>query len=407
MAEGLNQIDYTLCSDSIRFLHLAVTVIMLFYQRRSQWKCWRLSILFFLVKAQARSSTPNWPEFNDYASMEAYVNKFGIRYLDLGSSKGVSRRGMAKTLKTSLSSILGLDVSDEKLAICNSDGAINCAKGDLRQVFNEERPSLVEGTQMIDILEHINKPASNALEVPAPRRRHVWGHDFDTANHTAAMDLFVAACQASRRFCFQEGPGYDKEDALRNLGFVRYYEYWTGHTCHINSTSMIKAISMVTRARKGAQLVFLYHRVSMKTYPTPLLKLSPDKGDHNCSDQNSARFEFGCDRHPPVGRYADKEKHLPQLRYPMLQTDEAARAVATPIHTRMRSLVLFHDANEAEELRTSLSKEVASLIVSGPPLNSIEIIHCQLGVRRVDQLNDAEACFSALKAEAMTKLKLG
>ena len=52
-----------------------------------------------------------------------------------------------------------------------------------------------------------------------------------------------------------EGPSFDGEHALRALGFMRYYEAWSGHTCHFNSTSLVSAMSSGEQPRRpGASL---------------------------------------------------------------------------------------------------------------------------------------------------------
>merc|ERR1719201_1861759 len=117
---------------------------------------------------------------------------------------------------------------------------------------------------MVDILEHINVPinAGRVAATPPPRQRTLSGESFDTARHAAAIHLWRASCTAATGFCFMEGPSYDGEQALRALGFMRYYEAWSGHTCHFNSTSLVKAISSGDQShRPGASLVMLYRRI--------------------------------------------------------------------------------------------------------------------------------------------------
>ena len=67
--------------------------------------------------------------------------------------------------------VLGLDISDAKLRVCNAGGKAMCAKADLRWLFASHgaRP-VVDGILMVDILEHINLPVADA-HVPPHRLR--------------------------------------------------------------------------------------------------------------------------------------------------------------------------------------------------------------------------------------------
>ena len=62
---------------------------------------------------------------------------------------------------------------------------------------------VVEGAQMVDILEHINMPvpAARAAAIPPARRRTLHGESFDTARHAAAVHLWRASCTAATGFC--------------------------------------------------------------------------------------------------------------------------------------------------------------------------------------------------------------
>ena len=192
--------------------------------------------------------------------------------------------------------VLGLDIDNTKLQACNADGKVNCAKADLRSLFKKcERP-LVEGVQMVDILEHINMPvpAGRVAAIPLARRRTFNGDTFDTARHGVAMQLWKASCAAASRFCVMEGPSFDGEHALRALGFMRYYEAWRGHTCHFNSTSLMHAMTSSDRPhRPGASLVMLYERIP-STSSDRVLRQPPAESDRHCSGSK----ELGCDRHP-------------------------------------------------------------------------------------------------------------
>ena len=108
-----------------------------------------------------------------------------------------------------------IDINNEKLATCNAGHQVPvCAKADLNTLVPGpgDRP-IVEGTTGIDIFEHINKPATGP--VPPARKRTVWGHTYDTADHRASAALWASSCAIARRFCFMRGPAFDNEDLLR------------------------------------------------------------------------------------------------------------------------------------------------------------------------------------------------
>ena len=65
--------------------------------------------------------------------MSAYLKEQGVRFLDLGASQGGSRARLEKMMHTKSTEVLGLDIDDGKLAICNAGGRVKCVKADLRQ----------------------------------------------------------------------------------------------------------------------------------------------------------------------------------------------------------------------------------------------------------------------------------
>ena len=154
------------------------------------------------------STASTYPTFESRDTFLAYVERTGTRFLDLGASLGGSRQrllGYVRRAESSAtpSAVLGLDISDKKLRACNADGKVNCAKADLQKIFKKGAAPVVEGAQMVDILEHINMPvpAARAAAIPPARRRTLHGESFDTARHAAAVHLWRASCTAATGFC--------------------------------------------------------------------------------------------------------------------------------------------------------------------------------------------------------------
>lgn len=260
-------------------------------------------MLWLLAAAAAAASSdgaaPAYPSFNSHEALKTYLEQRGIRYLDLGASLGGSRRmieGLVRKAEPAAAAqeqlVLGLDIFDTKLRVCNANGKAMCAKADLRQLFasHTTRP-VVDGISMVDILEHINLPVADTAQVPPHRLRMLHEESFDTASHTAAVKLWHASCAAAKRFCFMMGPSFDTEASLRELGFMRYYEAWSGHTCHLNSTSLTLAMTGSRgsgHSRPGASLVMLETRIPSSSSKM-ILRQPPAAVDQQCSWRNATQ----------------------------------------------------------------------------------------------------------------------
>ena len=338
----------------------------------------------------------------DYDSFRSYIREAHVRYLDVGSSSGGSLQkleALVRVTSTPLLSagagatepvfdsamhpaVLGIDISDEKLRRCNAHSPLTprCVKADLRDLFPPNytgHSGIVRGTQMLDILEHINIRTSR--RVPAWRRRgsNLNGTRFDTASHSTAVELWSAACAASTDFCYMEGPSFDNEAQLRAMGFMMYWQAWTGHVAHLNSTSLL--VPMLRSGRSGTRVVLLLDSISysndtnvMATPPSPL---------QSC-DGGSA--EFGCDRHG-IGdpRYRRERRVLPKLRYP-----NTRRVVKLPdVYRRMWAVHAFHSRTEP------LSPIVSRMISGIRRLRGYRVIHCDT---TGSPLLVGDACLGAL-----------
>lgn len=150
----------------------------------------------------------------------------GLDVVDIGASKGGgSMNFMAAALKrefgknadivieTFVPHTLGIDIDPSKVESCLKLGE-NCIRGDILQLSSS---TTAGGTTMWHVMEHM--PTCEM-----------------------AKRMFAQSASVSRGFVSFRGPSFDREDSLKKSGFHRYFENWTGHPCHFNSTILNDAI---------------------------------------------------------------------------------------------------------------------------------------------------------------------
>jgi hypothetical protein len=200
-----------------------------------------------------------------------------------------------------------------------------------------------------------------------------------------------------------EGPSFDGEHALRALGFMRYYEAWSGHTCHFNSTSLVSAMSSGEQSRRpGASLVMLYQRIP-STSSELILRQPPAEADRQCS---AGSTELGCDRHhqnnrstrvkPPKSKFypaGRPEGALPPLRYP--NDGPAIDLQPLDIFEKMVGLRTFHDSDH------ELSRVAAHIVTRYGAKKGAKVVHCALSAQ--PELSGF-ACVQALVKAARHRL---
>ena len=201
-----------------------------------------------------------------------------------------------------------------------------------------------------------------------------------------------------------EGPSFDGEHALRALGFMRYYEAWSGHTCHFNSTSLVSAMSSGEQPRRpGASLVMLYQRIP-STSSELILRQPPAEADRQCSASLFA--ELGCNRHhqknrstrvkPPPSKFypaGPPEGALPLLRYPNSGTTIDLQPL--DIFEKMVGLRTFHDSDH------KLSRVAAHIVTVYGAKKGAKVVHCALSAQ--PELSGF-ACVQALVSAARRRL---
>ena len=396
-----------------------------------------------LAVADAR----NVLEFTPTSSLRHHLETFGARFADLGSSQGNSRRRLETSLRLSAGMhnkvnkcfpvAIGLDIMEAKLRICNGGRPFDpgvlkkvsqaaapgssvastklpplCVKADLRGLYSgsdaRKGPlfdGLFAGTQMIDILEHINRPLppAAAAAVPPGRRREVWNATFDTADHAMALSVWTAACMASRLICVMEGPGFDGEEWLQAHGFAHYYARWSGHTSHVNSTSMVGAIKRLPRARKAAKLVMLAGPVPTAA-SNLILRLPPNPRKRACVAHEQGRFGLGCDRHAYGSKEEDEMRKTHQaghaFKYPKDASAAALNLASRGIYERMVTVVVY---DFDPETNTMSAASAAAMLSRGENVVRGKPVFCQLPGPR--QKLSAKECHSRIIKAAKQALR--
>jgi hypothetical protein len=75
-----------------------------------------------------------------------------------------------------------------------------------------------------------------------------------------AHNVFQNVATLVEDFISFRGPAFDSHEVLQQLGFLRYYEDWHGHTCHLTSSLLLKA--MRNSNRTSAAVVVLSKNIA-------------------------------------------------------------------------------------------------------------------------------------------------
>ena len=149
----------------------------------------------------------------------------GYDMLDIGASKG---RGSIDFLKHALVKVfgaklsteynpksLGIDIDEQKVIACKKAGG-DCIVGDVTKLkSSKSEATKVDGITIWHVLEHM-------------------------PNCKIAEDIWKQSSLMARHFTSFHGPNFDDQYVLEH--FHRYYEDWTGHSCHFNSTMLEHSI---------------------------------------------------------------------------------------------------------------------------------------------------------------------
>jgi len=104
-----------------------------------------------------------------------------------------------------------------------------------------------------------------------------------------AEEMWRKAAELSQSFSLFHGPAFDDEMKAYGeapIGYHRYWENWTGHKCHFNSTMLERAMKSVTKTK--AYVIVNYDRIETTDHPLILPK-GTEKNSH----------QYTPDEHPP------------------------------------------------------------------------------------------------------------
>lgn len=154
-----------------------------------------LSRLLARARPRAATSAPR-------ATTLGGVDLRAYDFFDFGAGSGNSLRFWQKRFQAGRG--LGIDVSDEKIAIAREKGR-EVVKGDIRDIPAGTRVRFVS---LMDFLEHLPDP------------EHV-------------RQILGVAVRCARDFVFVRNPSFDDEAYLASLGLRQYWQDWAGHPSHL------------------------------------------------------------------------------------------------------------------------------------------------------------------------------
>eukprot|EP00557_Chaetoceros_sp_GSL56_P002539 CAMPEP_0176493804 /NCGR_PEP_ID=MMETSP0200_2-20121128/9740_1 /TAXON_ID=947934 /ORGANISM="Chaetoceros sp., Strain GSL56" /LENGTH=371 /DNA_ID=CAMNT_0017891483 /DNA_START=75 /DNA_END=1187 /DNA_ORIENTATION=- len=193
----------------------------------------------------------------------------GFDVLDVGASKGVgSINFLPQALKSEFGKYqaleynprtLGVDIDPNKVAICRQAGK-ECLVGNILELSSGGNS--VGGVTAWHVLEHM--PSCDIAE-----------------------KIWMRTSELADRFSLFHGPAFDDSHVLSDKGFHRFYENWTGHRCHFNSSMLSRAINSSPHVA-SAYIIALIH---------PIETSKSDVILPNGASMNS--HHYNSDIHPP------------------------------------------------------------------------------------------------------------
>ena len=224
---------------------------------------------------------------NDHPSTESKAPvqlPDGYDVLDVGSSKGggsitflasaVSKLRFidADTVERLDARELGLDYDQTKVDTCNAvekDTRNDCRLfnilSDTESDLSDIGTRTISGNSYWHVLEHI--PECDMAE-----------------------EMWVKAAAFSKRFSSFHGPAYDNEMTATGeepTGVHRFWENWSGHTCHFDSAMMERAIRAVPKTT--AFVVINFGKMSTTDHDIFVPADTPENSHHYDPETMSAR----------------------------------------------------------------------------------------------------------------------
>jgi hypothetical protein len=277
----------------------------------------------------------------------------GYDVLDIGASQG---RGSVKFLEDAIKNslkrkisytpkTLGVDIDPNKVQTCKANGG-DCMQGDVLKLQVKEGTSGVSGITMWHVLEHM--PTCDL-----------------------AKQIWIKSSSIGRYWTHFRGPSFDNANVLKDAGFHRFFENWSGHPCHFDSKMIVDAIQS-SPVKPAAYIVANLKQVK-NSESNVLLP--------NGSDRNSHHYDVSI--HPPkpksVTTFSDPEIYE-EMRacaiYDTILKDDTILALDTALCLKdvLSALEKFGgtvvechvgDSIQGDECRQMLHKQVANSIVKG------------------------------------------
>jgi hypothetical protein len=138
---------------------------------------------------------------------------FDFDFIDFGASKG----GCIELAKARLGGTkgIGVDIDPKKVEQMLKDG-YDCVQGDITNL--DLPPNSVRFVTMSHVLEHLP-------DLPSVR------------------DAVASAANIASDFLFIQGPYFDADEYLKNLGLRFFWSYWSGHRCHLKTEDLRSILS--------------------------------------------------------------------------------------------------------------------------------------------------------------------
>jgi len=289
------------------------------------------------------------PDFNENYILNISLTKNLV--LDVGSSNGGSMHFIENALKRELGKnkinelnpfVLGLDNHPEKVKTCKESVAsknLDCIEQDILAFSNEQIAKIsngkVKGITAWHVMEHM--PDCHVA-------KQIWGK----------------VSRIAQNFISFRGPAFDDEDILHESGFLRYYENWTGHPCHFNSTMLKDSIIESSKSKISTSHIIINHKPMYSSRSNVIL---------------------------PVGSANDSHHYNPKIHPP-----KNIHNFKNVLHEEMRACVIYDDITQQKLIHIYSALCLKDALSAN---NNPKIISCS--VPGIDSNNE---CLAYLKRRA-------
>jgi len=226
----------------------------------------------------------------------------GYDVLDIGSSKGGGSINFLPRAVSKLRFIenktgqlldartLGLDYDPEKVKTCNEANAESrndCLLFDILRDTPSDLQLEIIGTTKGSTTKNTNNNNIPVRTISGNSYWHVLEHIPDCG---LAQQMWIKAAEFSKRFSSFHGPAFDNELSRAGedpTGPHRFWENWSGHTCHFNSTMLKTAIKKVSKTR--AYVVVNYGEINSTDHEIIVPEDTPFNSHHYDNETMSSK----------------------------------------------------------------------------------------------------------------------